>query len=329
MSTDVALAGQLKTFQSDVERLRGEIARVIVGQRAAVDGVLIGLFAGGHVLLEGLPGLGKTLLVRTLAEATELVFRRLQFTPDLMPADVIGTYVVMESAGRRKFEFQQGPIFANLVLADEINRATPKTQAALLEAMQESAVTVANETYDLPDPFLVVATQGPDAGEGTFPLPEKQLDRFLLKVSLSLPSPTEMEEVVNRTTDPTEPAARPVLTAGRLLEMSQVVRQVAIEPDARRYAVRLVTATHADHDTAPPLVKQFVRYGASPRGAQALVLAAKAQAAMAGRARASIDDVRKLAEATLAHRLTLNFDGQAEHISPESIVGELTAKVAP
>jgi MoxR-like ATPase len=329
MSTQAIQADRLQAFRADFAKLCEEIGRVVVGQRAAIEGAVMALLAGGHALVEGPPGVGKTLLARTLADATELTFRRIQFTPDVMGADVIGTYVVMESAGRRKFEFQQGPVFANIVLADEINRATPKTQSALLEALQEFGVTVANETYDLPQPFFVIATQGPDEGDGTFPLPEKQLDRFLARLDMQRPAAAEMESIIDRASGVEEPAARPVLTATRIVEMTQLVRQIGLDPKARNYAVRLAAATQPDNPTAPPLVKKYVRQGASPRGALALVLLAKAHAAAAGRDRATADDVKSQAGAALAHRLAINFEGHAERVSADVMVGELLQQVAP
>jgi len=329
MSTEVIHADRLQAFRGDFARLCDEIGRVVVGQRAAIEGAVLALLAGGHVLIEGPPGVGKTLLARTLADATELTFRRIQFTPDLTGADVVGTYVVMESAGRRKFEFQQGPIFSNIVLADEINRATPKTQAALLEALQEFAVTIASETYELPQPFFVIATQGPEEGDGTFPLPEKQLDRFLACMTMTRPAAAELETVVKRATGESELVARPVLTATRLTEMTQLVRQVRMDPQASQYAVRLVTASDPQEAAATALVKRYVRQGISPRGALALALLAKAQAAAAGRELATVEDVRQRAAGALAHRIILNFEGCADRIDPQKIVAELLDKVAP
>jgi len=329
MSTQVIHADRLQSFRADFARLCDEVGRVMVGQRPAIEGAVLALLAGGHVLIEGPPGVGKTLLARTLADATELTFRRIQFTSDLTGADVVGTYVVMESAGRRKFEFQQGPIFANIVLADEINRATPKTQAALLEALQEFAVTIASENYELPQPFFVIATQGPEEGDGTFPLPEKQLDRFLAGVVMARPATAELEAIVDRGTDATEPVAQPVLTATRISEMTQLVRQVRIDPEARQHAVRLVAATEPQQPAATPLVKRYVRQGISPRGALALALLAKARAAAAGGALATVEDVRHQALVALAHRVVLNFDGYADQVTPQQVIAEVLQKVSP
>ena len=322
MST-AELEAQIDQFREDIAAVREQIARVIVGQQDVVEGALTALVAGGHVLLEGGPGLGKTLLVRTLADSLDLGFRRIQFTPDLMPADVLGTYVVMESHGRRTFEFQQGPIFTNLLLADEINRATPKTQSALLEGLAEGAVTVANQTYDLPEPFFALATQSPSEIEGTFPLPEKQLDRFLFKLRSTFPSAEEIETILKRTTEPAEPVATPVLKGERILEMSQLIRQVTIDPEVRRFAIDTVLATHPQNATAAPLACRYLRQGSSPRGAQAMVLAGKVQALLAGRLNVSRDDLKQAALPALRHRITLNFEGHAERIDPDDILNEI------
>ena len=267
MSNVEHLRAEFDRFRTDFNLLRDEIAKVIVGHEEIVEGVLTALVAGGHVLLEGVPGLGKTLLVRTLADALHLKFQRIQFTPDLMPADLIGTNIVLETPeGRRKFEFQAGPVFANLVLADEINRATPKTQSALLEAMQERSVTVAGKTNELPRPFFVLATQNPLEMEGTYPLPEAQLDRFLFKLMVRFPSMREIEAILDRTTESVEPKAQPIFDGQRINELSKLARQIPIADELRRFGVAIVLATHPESEHATPLSKKFVRYGSSPRG---------------------------------------------------------------
>ena len=311
-------------FRDDLDRLLGEIARRLVGQPDVAGQVVSALLAGGHVLLEGVPGLGKTLLVRTLAEALEVSFSRIQFTPDLMPADVLGTNLIVEEAGARRFEFQRGPIFANLVLADEINRATPKTQSALLEAMQEQSVTVGKQSYALGAPFFLLATQNPIEMEGTYPLPEAQLDRFTFKLRVELPARDELHAILDRTTGADEPAVRPVLGRARLLEMRALVRQVPVARPVQDYAVRLVEATHPARSSIAE-VKRFVRYGSSPRGAQALILAAKIEALRAGRFAPSFADVRRVALPALRHRVLLNFEGEAEGVSADAVVGQILA----
>ena len=312
---------QLAAFRDTFTALRQEIGKLIVGQSEAIDAALSALVAGGHLLIEGPPGLGKTALARALAGAVGLGFQRIQFTPDLMPSDLLGTYVVMETPqGRRTFEFQKGPIFANLVLADQINRGTPKTQSALLEAMEGQEVTVARESFQLPQPFLVVATQNPVEMEGTFPLPEPQLDRFLLKVLVSPPSLEEMEQILDRTTEAAEPLVRAAADGKRLLDMRATARAVPIDANLRRRVIRLVAATHPDHADAPESVRRFVRYGASPRGAQAIVTAAKVRAAAAARSAVSDADVLAVVPAALRHRLILNFEGQTEAVSPDRLV---------
>jgi MoxR-like ATPase len=322
MST-AALEEQLEQFRADVDALRGQIGRVVVGQQSVIEGAVTALIAGGHVLLEGGPGLGKTLLVRALADSLDLSFRRIQFTPDLMPADVIGTYVVMESHGRRTFEFQQGPIFTNVLLADEINRATPKTQSALIEGLEEGAVTIANQTYDLPEPFFTMATQSSSEAEGTFPLPEKQLDRFLFKLKSEFPTAEQIDEILERTTEAQQPVATAVLKGPRIVEMSQLARQVLIAPEVRRYAIEVVLATRPDQPRATPKVKRYVQQGSSPRGAQAMILAGKIRAILAGRVNVSRDDLRHVALPALRHRLALNFEGHAERIDADAIIGEI------
>jgi MoxR-like ATPase len=298
-----------------------EVARVIVGQESVVRGVVIALLAGGHVLLEGLPGLGKTMLVRTLAEALHLQYSRIQFTPDLMPADVSGTNILAEDGGGiRRFSFQPGPIFANLVLADEINRATPKTQSALLEAMQEQTVTVANAAHQLPRPFFVLATQNPIEMEGTYPLPEAELDRFFFKLNVSYPSREQLGEIVRRTTGGELAPVRRVADDETILEMQALARQVPIANHVADYAVRLVLATHPEADDAPEPARRFVRYGASPRAAQAIVLAAKIYALLGGRFNVAYDDVRRVSPPALRHRLILNFEAEAREVSPDTVI---------
>jgi len=308
--------------------VRAEVAKVIVGHHETLDGLLVALLAGGHVLVEGVPGLGKTLLVRTLAASLDLGFNRIQCTPDLMPADVLGTRVLLEEPdGRRRFEFQAGPIFTQVLLADEINRATPKTQSALLEAMQERAVTVAGERRRLDDPFLVLATQNPIEMEGTFPLPEAQLDRFLFKLTVEPPSLDELESIVDRTTGPEQPEAHVVTSREEILSMRRAVREVPVPGPVQRYALRLVDATHPRSNGCPESVRRFIRFGASPRAAQALVLAAKVRAALDGRPNAAFDDVRWAARPALRHRILPSFEGEAEGASGDSLAGEVLQAV--
>src|SRR6267154_1952741 len=299
---------QIQSFHDSYSALLAEIGKVIVGHDAIVEGTLIALFAGGHVLLEGVPGLGKTLLVRTLSEVLDLSFSRVQFTPDLMPADILGTNIVMEAAGgRREFEFQRGPIFAHLVLADEINRATPKTQSALLEAMQEHTVTSGTTTHDLEAPFLVMATQNPIEMEGTYPLPEAQLDRFLMKILVGYPSRDELNRIVDRTIQKQEEHVRPVLDRDEILEVRSVCREVLVAPHVQELAIQLVMATQPEQAEAHELAKKYIRYGSSPRGAQALVECGRVRALMRGRYHLSIEDIDAVASAVLRHRIILNF----------------------
>jgi MoxR-like ATPase len=321
MSEPVSIEQQLKRFRNDFDAMRRELGKMVVGQEEVIDGVLTTLVAGGHALIEGVPGLGKTLLVETLADLLRLSFQRIQFTPDLMPSDLLGTYVVMESPeGRRTFEFQKGPIFSHVILADQINRGTPKAQSALLEAMEGQSISVANETFQLPTPFSVFATQNPLEMEGTFPLPEPEIDRFLLKLVVSPPSEAELEEILDRTTEGEAPVVARVADDRRLLEMRQVARNVPASAQVKRLAASLVAATHPDHGRAPPMVQKYVRYGASPRGAQALLAAAKVRAIVEGRGEVSADDVRAVAPAALRHRMILNFEGQAEDVSCDRLV---------
>ncbi|HLG14561.1 MAG TPA: MoxR family ATPase [Blastocatellia bacterium] len=309
--------------------LRSEIARVIVGQQEVVEGTLLALMAGGHVLLEGVPGLGKTLLVRTLAESMGLDFARVQFTPDLMPADIVGTNIIVEGEGGEKmFRFQRGPVFTNLLLADEVNRATPKTQSALLEAMQERQVTVGGTTYKLEGVFFVMATQNPIEMEGTYPLPEAQLDRFIYKLVIEYPSREELIEVLRRTTIEEVPHAQRVLSPEDLAEMQTLVREVIIAPHVEELAAQLLLKTHPSNDEAVDSVRKYVRYGASPRGAQAMVLTAKARALLSGRYNVSTGDIVAVARPSLRHRIILNFEGEADAVDTDSILDEVLESVA-
>ncbi len=320
--------GEIKEkVQSYVEKfhaLRGEIGRVIVGQQEIVEGTLIALMAGGHVLLEGVPGLGKTLLVRTLGETLGLAFARVQFTPDLMPADIVGTNIIVEDErGEKMFRFQSGPVFTNLLLADEVNRATPKTQSALLEAMQERQVTVGGTTYSLEGVFFVLATQNPLEMEGTYPLPEAQLDRFIYKLMINYPTRSDLIEVLRRTTAEDIAHAEKILTPGELTEMQELVRQVIIAPHVEELVADLLLRTHPGGEAAPESVRKFVRYGASPRGAQAMVLTAKARALLAGRYNVSTADIISVAKPSLRHRIILNFEGEAEGLNTDSILDDV------
>ena len=323
------MAGErVETFVQSYGRLEQEVHKVIVGHDEIVDQVLVALFAGGHVLLEGVPGLGKTLLVRTLAGCLDLSFSRIQFTPDLMPADIIGTNIIVEDAdGRRHFQFERGPVFAHILLADEVNRATPKTQSALLEAMQESSATVAGVTHRLPPPFFVLATQNPIEMEGTYPLPEAQLDRFLFKLRVRYPALEQLNEIIDRTTSVTEPTVQQVMTASEALAARDLVREVPIAAHIRQFAATLVMATHPQWEEAPDITRRYIRYGASPRAAQALVLGAKVLALRAGRFAVSIDDVKAIALPVLRHRVILNFEGEAEGIDADRLLTEVLETV--
>ncbi len=324
ITTDLSVA----EFRETAANIEQEVAKVIVGQKEVVRHALIGILSGGHVLLEGVPGLGKTMLIRTLSQALSLEFSRIQFTPDLMPADITGTDIMEEAGdGRRQFRFQQGPVFANLILADEINRATPKTQSALLEAMQEHTVTIANETYRLPEPFFVMATQNPIEQEGTYPLPEAQLDRFLFKINVGFPSPEELNEILARTTGKANPELETAASGSQIIAMQQLARQVPIPSHVSDYVSCLIVATHPGQSQSA-LVNQYVRYGSSPRGGQALVLGAKITALLAGRYNVSFDDVTAVAPAALRHRLLLNFEGQAEGIKPDDVIADLLKTVS-
>jgi MoxR-like ATPase len=318
----------IETFRAAYETLRSEIGKVIVGQEEVVENTLVALFAGGHVLLEGVPGLGKTLLVRTLAEALDLSFNRIQFTPDLMPADILGTNIVMETTGgRREFQFQKGPVFAHLLLADEINRATPKTQSALLEAMQEHQVTAGGEMRRLGEPFFVLATQNPIDQEGTYPLPEAQLDRFFFKLLVGYPSAPDLAEVLNRTTETRTVEVARALDRERLLELMSLIREVPAASHVKDYAVRLVLASHPKTETAVPIANQYLRFGSSPRGAQTLLLAGKVRALTHGRFNVSFEDIETVALPALRHRFILNFEAEAEGITTDHVVTDILRNV--
>ncbi len=315
---------RVEEFISAFQALRSEVEKVIVGHREIIDHVLVAMFAGGHVLLEGVPGLGKTLLIKTLAEGLELSFSRIQFTPDLMPADIVGTNIIVEDAEARKhFQFQSGPIFAHILLADEINRATPKTQSALLEGMQEGSVTVGGVSRPLPPPFFVLATQNPIEMEGTYPLPEAQLDRFLLKLRVRYPAIEELNAIIDRTTQVRNVAVQRVMTGPNVLRFRELVREVPIASHVRDLVSTIVMATHPQWQHAPEPTRRFVRYGASPRGAQALVLGAKVRALADGRYNVSVDDLRPLAAPALRHRVILNFEGEAEGVDVDALIEQI------
>jgi MoxR-like ATPase len=329
----VGSEGKLTAAAERLDSVRREIAKVIVGQNDVVEGVLICLLSGGHVLLEGVPGLGKTTLLRTLARALRLKYSRIQFTPDLMPADIVGSMIIEnDDRGGKALRFQPGPIFANLVLADEINRATPKTQSALLEAMQERTVTSGTSTHELDQPFLVMATQNPIEMEGTYPLPEAQLDRFLMKILVTYPNRDELNRIVERTIQPEAETPVPVMDRDAILQVRSVCREVLVAQHVQDYAIHLVMATQPEQKEAHELARRYVRYGSSPRGAQALVECGRVLALMRGRFHLSIEDVQQVAPAVLRHRIILNFDAHADGQTPESILAivikGVTAQVA-
>ncbi len=326
--TPSAVAQSIDQFRERFIKITDEVGRRIVGHREVVDATVTSLLAGGHVLLEGIPGVGKTSLVHTLADVLHLKFSRIQFTPDLMPADIVGTNIVQEAAhGGTFFEFQPGPIFANVVLADEINRATPKTQSALLEAMQDISVSVGKTTYKLDEPFLVLATQNPLEMEGTYPLPEAQLDRFFFKLKVMYPPEEAMHQILDRTTKDADTTVTRVVDGPEILEMRHVARAVPIARPVQSYAIRLTLSSHPASPYSTPLVKKYVRYGASPRAAQTLVLAGKIVALNRGQAFVSIEDIRALALPTLRHRLLLNFEGEADEVNTDTIIAEMLAAV--
>ncbi len=317
----IEIEDQVNTFTEQFKRVRDEIGKVIVGAEEIIDGTLISLLSKGHVLLEGIPGIGKTKIVATVADVLHLNFARIQFTPDLMPGDIVGSNVVHETeTGEKVLEFQKGPIHTNILLADEINRATPKTQSALLEAMQERTVTVGTTTHTLEPPFFVLATQNPLEMEGTYPLPEAQLDRFFYKLRIMYPEPDHMHEIMDRTTKRVEPVAETVLGRDEILEMRDTARDVPIARPVQDYAIRLTLATHPDTPYAHPMTNQFVRFGASPRGTQTLVVGGKVNALLNGRLHVSCEDIRSMLLPALRHRMMLNFEGEAERIDRDDIL---------
>src|SRR3989454_6926130 len=316
----------IEMFMNIAQQLENELCSIVVGQERVIRELLLALLAGGHVLLEGVPGLGKTLLVRTLSDALELKFARIQFTPDLMPADIVGTTIVTEQSdhnaagNRRIFSFQPGPIFANIVLADEVNRATPKTQSALLEGMQERTVSVGDTTRPLPKPFFVLATQNPLEMEGTYPLPEAQLDRFLLKILVRFPLAKDLLQIIDTTVGTQTNQAKQVASGEQLLKLIETAKAVPVATHLKEYAVRLLLATHPEREEAPEKVRSFVRYGASPRGLQAMIMTAKVRALLEGRYNVSLEDLQNVAFPSLRHRIILNFDGLADGITPEDLI---------
>ncbi len=327
MTDPSVLKEEAQRFKDDLARIRAEVGKVIVGQERVVEAALVALFCGGNVLLEGVPGLGKTELVKALSGVLDLEFRRIQFTPDLMPADIIGTNIMnADDQGRYSFEFRKGPIFTQLLLADEINRATPKTQSALLETMQEHSVTTGGTTYQLTEPFFVLATQNPIEQEGTFPLPEAQLDRFMFKVNVPFINRNELNEVVSRTILKKKIAVTKVLDGPRIMELRQVLDKVVVADPIRDYAVRLVLGTHPESEFSTERVRQFVRWGASPRAAQALIRAGRVRALAEGRVHVAFEDIRHFANEVLQHRVLLNYDGQAENLAMTDLIDELTTE---
>jgi len=328
MSLGESLQKRAELFVSRYGAVREELSRVIVGHHDIVHGILTCLFVGGHCLLEGVPGLGKTLLVRTLAKTLDLDFSRIQFTPDLMPADILGTNMVMESAeGKRFFEFQRGPIFTQICLADEINRATPKTQSAMLETMQEGSVSIGGKVHELKKPFFVMATQNPIEQEGTYPLPEAQLDRFFFKLVVGYSSREELGTIVERTTRGDKVESKKIMDGAEILQWQQLVREVILAPHVQDYIVRLILATHPGGALALPITNQYLRWGASPRGAQTVALASKVRALLEGRYNVSFEDVRRVYLPALRHRVIVNFEAQAEDVGTDQVLLEILEKL--
>lgn len=322
-STENAAEQFIETFN----RIRNEVSRFIVGQEQVIEDVLIAIVCGGHVLLEGVPGLGKTALVNTISQALDLKFQRIQFTPDLLPADIVGTQILIDKNGNKELEFQAGPVFCNILLADEINRATPKTQSALLETMQEKSVTVAGQTHRLEPPFFTLATQNPIEQDGTFPLPEAQLDRFFFKLYVELPGHDDFAEILNRTGGNSRPEINPVATGEDILAMGRLLRDVPIDKQIQDYLIRVVRATHPTDPNAPANIKKYVRYGSSPRGAQAVLAASKARALLDGRYHVASEDINRMALPALRHRVLLSFEGEAEGKSTDEVIKDVIAEV--
>ena len=327
--SSVAVDRQIQDFRDQFQRVRDEIARVIVGNEDIISGVMTCLLARGHVLLEGIPGVGKTRLVQTMADVLHLKFSRIQFTPDLMPGDIVGTNIVREDeAGRKSFEFQRGPIFANIVLADEINRATPKTQSALLEAMQENSVTAGGRTLALDQPFFVLATQNPIEMEGTYPLPEAQMDRFFFKLRLDFPDVAQLNLIIERTTQQSEPVVKRVLGLDEILRMRETARAIPVARPVQDYAIRLTLATHPESEQAHEMARKYVRFGSSPRGTQALILGAKVHALMHDRVYVAGEDIRAVALPALRHRVLLNFEAEAQRVATDTVLARILESVA-
>ena len=319
-NVDAATKEAAEHFKKKFGEIQSEISKLIVGQEDIIEHVLIAILCGGHVLLEGVPGLGKTALVNTIAQALDLKFKRIQFTPDLLPADIVGTQILMDKGGSKVFEFQPGPVFCNVMLADEINRATPKTQSALLETMQEKSVTVANQTHNLDVPFFVLATQNPIEHDGTYPLPEAQLDRFFFKLYVTLPSHDDFAEILNRTGGLKTPEIADVAHGEDILKMGETLRNVPISDEIQEYLVRIVRATHPDNPDAPQEVKNYVRHGSSPRGAQSILAAARARALLKGRYHVAAEDIDAVAIPAMRHRIIMSFEGEAEGVPPDKVI---------
>ncbi len=325
---DPAVQKATEEFRNKYQAVRDEIRKAIVGHEDVIDGVLTAMFVGGHVLIEGVPGLGKTYLIRTLAQAVDLQFSRIQFTPDLMPADIIGTTIISEdpASGKRTFEFQRGPLFAQIVLADEINRATPKTQSAMLEAMQEHQVTIGGTRHQLEEPFFVMATQNPIEQEGTYPLPEAQLDRFMFKLIVQYSGREELKEIVDRTTTGRTPSIKSAMTGKEIIGTQKLVRRVVMAPHVQDYAIRLTMASHPSGPFAVEVTNKYVRWGASPRAVQTLTLGAKLSALLDGRFNTSFSDVQRIYLPAMRHRVLLNFEGEAEGVSTDDVLKEILEK---